>query len=62
MRGIRALSRIWKIKHWSDTNTLLLPGRSQYTALTQQVNEKLEALCEEKDYMYFVDASEITFA
>lgn len=40
---------------------LLLPGRSQYAALTRQVNRELEALCAERDYMIFVDASEMTF-
>ena len=39
---------------------LLLPGRSRYTALTQTVNKELQALCNEKDYMYFVDASDMT--
>lgn len=40
---------------------LLLPGRSQYLNITQQVNDQLRKLCEEKDYMYFVDASAMTY-
>ena len=40
---------------------LLLPGRSQYTALTQKINDALEKLCAEYDYMTFVDAEEMTF-
>ena len=40
---------------------LLLPGRSRYTALTQAVNRELEALCAEKEYLYFVDASDMTY-
>ncbi len=40
---------------------LLLPGRSQYTALTQRINEALRAYCETVDYMYFVDASALTY-
>lgn len=40
---------------------LLLPGRSEYTALTQQINEHLEQYCREKEYMYFVDASDMTY-
>lgn len=40
---------------------LLLPGRSQYTKLTQAVNEELRRFCEGKDYLYFVDASEMTY-
>lgn len=40
---------------------LLLPGRSQYTELTQRINEELEQLCDETDYLYFVDASAMTF-
>ncbi|MGN1419902.1 MAG: GDSL-type esterase/lipase family protein [Eubacterium sp.] len=40
---------------------LLLPGRSQYVNITQQVNEQLRELCDNKDYMYFVDASDMTY-
>lgn len=40
---------------------LLLPGRSQYTELTQMIHAELERLCEETDYLYFVDASALTF-
>lgn len=40
---------------------LLLPGRSQYTELTQRINEGLKRLCEETDYLYFVNASALTF-
>ena len=40
---------------------LLLPGRRQYTALTQKINDALEELCAEYDYMTFVDAEEMTF-
>lgn len=40
---------------------LLLPGRSRYTELTQMINERLAELCEEKEYMYFVDASDMTY-
>ena len=40
---------------------LLLPGRSQYTALTQKINDALKELCAQYDYMTFVDAEEMTF-
>ena len=40
---------------------LLLPGRSQYTALTQRINAALQAYCETVDYMHFVDASALTY-
>lgn len=40
---------------------LLLPGRSQFTALTQKINDALEVLCAKYDYMTFVDAEEMTF-
>lgn len=40
---------------------LLLPGRSQYTELTQSINESLKKLCDETDYLCFVDASDMTF-
>lgn len=40
---------------------LLLPGRSEYTNLTQMVNRELELLCAQTDYLYFVDASDMTY-
>lgn len=40
---------------------LLLPGRSQYTELTQSINDALEELCAKYDYMTFVNAEEMTF-
>lgn len=40
---------------------LLLPGRSEYTHLTQMVNKELELLCAQMDYLYFVDASGMTY-
>lgn len=40
---------------------LLLPGRSEYTTLTQRVNEELAVLCAQTDYLYFVDASAMTY-
>lgn len=39
---------------------LLLPGRSEYLALTQAVNSELKALCAATDYLLFVDASDMT--
>ncbi len=40
---------------------LLLPGRAEFTALTQRINEELAALCAQTDYLYFVDASALTY-
>lgn len=40
---------------------LLLPGRSAYTAMTQQINAELSKLCEETDYLYFVNAEDMTY-
>ena len=40
---------------------LLLPGRSDYTQITQKVNDALKELCEKYDYMTFVDSEEMTF-
>lgn len=40
---------------------LLLPGRSGYTQITQKVNTALKTLCQEREYMVFVDASDMTF-
>lgn len=40
---------------------LLLPGRYEYTPLTQRINEELSKLCAQTDYLYFIDASELTY-
>ena len=40
---------------------LLLPGRSEYTEITQMVNDELEEYCNTKDYMYFVDSEDMTY-
>lgn len=40
---------------------LLLPGRSEYTGLTQMINRELEQLCAQTDYLWFVDASDMTW-
>ena len=40
---------------------LLLPGRSEYRELTEKINNALEALCEETDYLWFADASAMTW-
>ena len=40
---------------------LLLPGRSEYRELTEQINEGLESLCKETDYLWFVGASDMTW-
>lgn len=40
---------------------LLLPGRSAYTDLTIKVNEKLNEYAKTIDYLYFVNANEMTF-
>lgn len=40
---------------------LLLPGRSKYRELTEEINRALAALCEKTDYIWFVDASAMTW-
>lgn len=40
---------------------LLLPGHSKYRELTEEINQALEMLCEETDYLWFVDASAMTW-
>lgn len=40
---------------------LLLPNRSEYVSLTKMINEQLKTLCDEYEYLYFVDASEMTY-
>ena len=40
---------------------LLLPGRSKYRPLTEKVNKELETLCNETDYLWYVDSSAMTW-
>lgn len=40
---------------------LLLPGRSEYRELTEAINTELQTLCEQTDYLWFVDASAMTW-
>ena len=40
---------------------LLLPGRNEYTVMNRMINDELEKLCNEMDYLYFVDAEAMTF-
>ena len=40
---------------------LLLPGRSEYTQLTQKINLALKDYAKTTDYLYFVDAEKMTF-
>lgn len=48
--------------HFVVMSGLLLPGRSEYTPLTRQINQRLEEYCHEHaDYMTFVDAEQLTF-
>lgn len=40
---------------------LILPGRRKYTDMTMKINEELKVYCEAHDYMYFVDATRLTY-
>lgn len=40
---------------------LFLPGHREFTALTQEINRQLAELCDAVPYLYFCDASELTF-
>lgn len=40
---------------------ILLPGRAEYVDMTLDINSQLKALCDEKDYMIFVDAENLTY-
>lgn len=40
---------------------LILPGRSEYTSLTQQINQELAEYAASLDYVEFVDATEMTY-
>lgn len=47
--------------HFVIMSGLLLPGRSQYRELTEQVNRVLSRFSEESDYCTFVNAEELTY-
>lgn len=40
---------------------ILLPGRAQYVDMTLDINDRLEAFCNTKDYMHYVDAEALTY-
>lgn len=40
---------------------LLLPGRSEFTALTNKINAELKEYCDSQSYITFVDASDMTY-
>ncbi len=40
---------------------LLLPGRSEYTKMTQMINKELQQYADETDYLYYVDAEAMTY-
>lgn len=40
---------------------ILLPGRQEYVNMTLDINDQLKALAEEKDYLFYVDAEELTY-
>lgn len=42
-------------------SSLLLSCRSEYRELTEEINRALAALCEKTDYLWFVDASAMTW-
>ena len=39
---------------------ILMPGRSQYDGIIKRVNQRLREYAEQTDYLYFVDAEEMT--
>lgn len=40
---------------------LLLPGRSEYFALTNRINKSIKDMCSKKDYLFFVGADALTY-
>ena len=40
---------------------LLLPGRTEYLDMTLEINRQLEAYAAETDYVYYVDANDMTY-
>ena len=47
--------------HFVVMSGLLLPGRAKFTEMTREINRQLRLLCEEYEYMTFVDAEDMTF-
>ncbi len=40
---------------------LLLPGRAEYVEMTKEINRQLEAYANEEDYLYYIDANDMTY-
>ena len=40
---------------------ILLPGRPEYVDMTLEINDQLKELCDETDYLEFVDAEALTY-
>lgn len=40
---------------------ILLPGRAEYVDITLELNDWLREFCEDKEYMYYVDAEALTY-
>lgn len=40
---------------------IFLPGRAQYLELTREINRQLRMMCEETEYMTYVDAEDMTY-
>lgn len=47
--------------HFVVMSGLLLPGRSEFRELTQELNRQLAEFCEQRDYMTYVNADELTY-
>lgn len=47
--------------HFIVLSGIIMPGRSEYTPLVIQVNAALRALCDNTDYLHFVDAAGMTY-
>ena len=41
---------------------ILLPGRAEFVDMTLEINDQLKQFCDETDYMYYVDAEELTYS
>ena len=48
--------------HFVVMSGILLPGRSEYTEMTLEINRQLEQLCSEYEYMTYVNAEELTYS
>ena len=43
------------------TSAIMMPGRTQFAEMNKDINQRLQALCDQYDYMYFINAEALTY-